>query len=154
MHILTASLADAQRVLAAALRAGFRESGGINLLDGKDGVATPIVAVRSHGLGLDSIIGYADEDDRLFSLANQQQLEVLLQVTNDRFQSNSERIIRFRDLLLAPPSNTAFTESKEERRSRKQAEGAEMQRRKQMERHDEIGAHGAPDEVHMMDSWL
>jgi len=101
LHILTASLPDAQRVLAAALQAGFRESGAINLVEAGNKPVTPMVAVRTNGLAVDSIIGYADDGEQLFSLVTDSYLQSLIHIANERFLSNSERIDRFRQLLRA-----------------------------------------------------
>lgn len=109
-----------------------------------------MVAVRTTGLALDSIIGYANEDGRLFSLVTREHLEVLLQIANERFQANTERISRFRQLLLARPEEES--ESKEQRRARKQAQGVQVQRSRQREKEESFGVDlhadtGSPDSI-------
>jgi tRNA wybutosine-synthesizing protein 3 len=58
-----------------------------------------MVAVRSAGLSFDSIIGYQSEDGRLVSLVDEEYLHVLMRIANQRFQTNTERISKFRGLL-------------------------------------------------------
>jgi tRNA wybutosine-synthesizing protein 3 len=85
-------------VLSAGLQAGFRESGAINLIGAGKEPATPIVAVRSMGLALESIIGFHAEGKEVAS-ASEEELKVLLEISNERFVVNSQRIERFRELL-------------------------------------------------------
>ena len=125
LHIMAATLKHARPVLAAASSAGFRESGlqSLRCLDaagehrrqGAD--ASPIVAVRSSGLFLESIIGYTccpddDEDDdsiahnpvsptAIHCLVTEEYLRLLVSIANERFTTNSERIGRFRTHLLS-----------------------------------------------------
>lgn len=54
---MTASLHHAQPILAAAINAGFRESGVQSLKNLSDGNAFPMVAVRSAGLRVESLVG-------------------------------------------------------------------------------------------------
>ncbi|KAM5444546.1 putative tRNA(Phe) 7-[(3-amino-3-carboxypropyl)-4-demethylwyosine(37)-N(4)] [Microsporum audouinii] len=135
LHIMAASLKDAQPVLAAASNAGFRESGlqGLRCLEEQD--ACPIVAVRSSGLGLESIIGYVEDDGSpelsARSLVTEDYLQLLVQISNERFKTNSERTERFRvrllDLTGARNLNNpkALWEDPNARRERKRAEGLE-----------------------------
>ena len=88
-------------MLAAALQAGFRESGAINLVEAGNKPVTPMVAVRTNGLAVDSIIGYTADDEQLFTLVTESYLQSLIHIANERFSSNSERIDRFRQLLRA-----------------------------------------------------
>src|SRR5271170_7368875 len=57
LHVMAASLKHAQPVLAAAINAGFRESGVLSLRNLDDPDACPMIAIRTAGLGLESIIG-------------------------------------------------------------------------------------------------
>ena len=123
LHILSASLSDAQRVLAAALQAGFRESGAINLVEAGNKPATPMVAVRTTGLGVDSIIGYVTQDEQMFSLVTESYLQSLIHIANERFQSNSERIGRFSQGLRAKYGKL---ESDERELARKKAVGLQL----------------------------
>ncbi|KAH7064996.1 methyltransferase TYW3-domain-containing protein [Macrophomina phaseolina] len=143
LHLLTASLADAQRVLSAALQAGFRESGAVGLQANTDGSVTPMVAVRSIGLTFDSIIAYEHDDGRRASVVSEEYLRSLVELANERFAVNTERIERFRAHLVAqfrqPGEDTKPSMGKKgypgwedaaARRERKRAEGLENRRRK------------------------
>ncbi|EFQ98361.1 DUF207 domain-containing protein [Nannizzia gypsea CBS 118893] len=135
LHIMAASLSHAQPVLAAASNAGFRESGiqGLRCLEDAD--ACPIVAVRSSGLGLESIIGYIEDDRSLEpsarSVVTEEYLQLLVQISNERFKVNTERTERFRMKLLHlvrgqnPDSLKPQWEDPKIRRERKRAEGLE-----------------------------
>ncbi|EAW08870.1 tRNA wybutosine-synthesizing 3 family protein [Aspergillus clavatus NRRL 1] len=147
LHIMTATLQHSHPVLSAAATSGFRESGlqSLRCLEGEDG-PSPIVAVRSAGLSLESVIGYcedADEEDDtsskepvIRSLVSEEYLQMLIDISNERFIVNGERKERFRATLL----NLYFTdqlgtskaktkarpegwEDPDQRRERKRAEG-------------------------------
>jgi tRNA wybutosine-synthesizing protein 3 len=138
LHVLTASFSHAQTILKAALQAGFRESGALNLTSATSEAPTPIVAVRSTGLGLDSIIGRLDDDGEGICVVSDTYLEGVLAVANERFEENSKRITRFCELLLGiaeTPSDTEARKPKGEdwedasvRRERKRAEGLKRSR--------------------------
>lgn len=136
MHLLTASLADAQAVLSAASSSGFRESGAMGLSQGADGAVTPMVAVRSNGLGFDSIIGYQNTDGCVTSLVTEDYLELLVSMANERFRINAERIERFRSGVQSfynratersSDDSGALWEDRDARRARKRAEGLAKQ---------------------------
>ncbi|KAH0564975.1 hypothetical protein GP486_001638 [Trichoglossum hirsutum] len=135
LHVLAASLKHAQSVLSAALQAGFRESGAINITSNPDGVTHPMVAVRSMGLAFDSIIGYShDSTDHIletpiFSSVGEQYLRSLVEIGNVRFQENARRIKRFAEALdvthqsiMGIPKDQEW-EDADTRRERKRAEG-------------------------------
>jgi len=93
-----------------------------------------MVAVRSTGLALDSVIGRLDVDGDGVCIVPDTYLKGLLAVANERFEENSKRITRFCDLLLGsvetPPDMEARKKSKavdwedaSVRRERKRAEG-------------------------------
>ncbi|KAK7723324.1 hypothetical protein SLS57_004518 [Botryosphaeria dothidea] len=143
LHLLTASLADAQKVLSAALQAGFRESGAVGLQANTDGSVTPMVAVRSIGLTFDSIIAREDDDGRIVPVVSEDYLRSLVELASERFAVNTERIERFRAHLVAqfrqPGKDTKPPKGKKgypgwedaaARRERKRAEGLENQRLK------------------------
>lgn len=103
---MTATLHQAQPVLAVAAASGFRESGlqGLRCLEGEEG-PSPVVAVRSSGLSLESVIGYCDDDDNaaepvVRSLVTEEYLEMLVKMANERFAVNADRRERFRVGLL------------------------------------------------------
>ncbi|POS85386.1 hypothetical protein EPUL_003490 [Erysiphe pulchra] len=138
LHILTASLAEANRILIAAVQAGFRESGAINLLernrvksytkqrhhntqvtDLNENIVstqektnskteselevTPMVAIRSNGLALESIVGLEMNGRHICMIPEWQMRGILLQA-NQRFIDNTQRINRFAKLLLEKES--------------------------------------------------
>ncbi len=128
---MAASLHDAQQVLAAAIQAGFRESGAINLTS-ENHPATPLIAVRSSGLGLDCLVGYVGEDGHMYSFVGEDYLGLLVQIANERFTTNTDRISRFRSLLLSKYeqiSNKCAEELKKSRDARKRGGGFMGQRR-------------------------
>ncbi|KAF4635911.1 hypothetical protein G7Y89_g2187 [Cudoniella acicularis] len=98
LHVFTASLQQAQTVLAAALQAGFRESGALNLTSSFAEQPTPMVGIRSMGLALESLIGFEHDGQELCTVP-EWQLKNLLEISNDRFVENTKRIERFRTLL-------------------------------------------------------
>lgn len=148
LHILTASLAQANRILIAAIQAGFRESGAINLLERNreklktkqrhhnfqltefdeenastqekanlkvelELEATPMVAIRSNGLALESIVGL-ELNGRYICMIPEWQMRGLLLQANQRFRDNTQRINKFAKLLLE-------RESKQEQISKSQS---------------------------------
>jgi tRNA wybutosine-synthesizing protein 3 len=171
LHIMAATLHHAQPVLSAASSAGFRESGlqslrCLDFLNDASGQsetttvsdapgASPIVAVRSSGLSLESIIGYCEEGDNtdsngdppviVRSLVTEEYLQMLVALANERFVVNRERVERFRTRLLElcssslSPTTTKHRGKKQPpgsdwedaqvRRERKRAEG--LQRKKE-----------------------
>ena len=130
---MTASLHHAQPILTAAINAGFRESGIQSLKNLEDVNAFPMVAIRSSGLALESIIGRTSSDGDpnsgdVCSLVNDDYLNLLLNVANDRFESNTERMRRFESDLFKRETTTASTwEDSKTRQERKRAEGLKQQ---------------------------
>ncbi|EAU32599.1 conserved hypothetical protein [Aspergillus terreus NIH2624] len=156
LHIMAATLHHASPVLAAASSSGFRESGlqSLRCLEGDDDGPSPIVAVRSTGLALESVIGYCDDTDDgdqdgkepvVHSLVTEEYLQMLVAISNERFSINAERKSRFRTNLLELCSSVQSEASKtkgksrpsgwedpEKRRERKRAEG--LMRKKLLEK--------------------
>lgn len=136
---MAASLKHAQPVLAAATAAGFRESGLQSLRNLDDADAFPIVAVRSSGLALESIIGlreYHKDGDIARSLVSGEYLQMLVAISNERFKTNTERVARFRARLMesssgAPSNKPPGWEDSEVRKARMRMEG--LQRKKNLE---------------------
>ncbi|KAG9199531.1 hypothetical protein G6514_008389 [Epicoccum nigrum] len=134
LHILSASIYHAQKLLNAGMGAGFRESGAVSLGSSKSGEANPVVAIRSTGYSFDSIIGYQDDEDRNISLIDEGHLRTLVCIANERFKINLERIARFRTQLLdsyqpalkSGPSDSNW-EDADVRKHRKRAEGLARQ---------------------------
>ena len=157
---MTATLQHAQPVLSAASSSGFRESGlqSLRCLEDSEGV-NPIVAVRSSGLSLESVIGYCDDSDEsnddnepvIRSLVTEEYLEMLIAISNERFSINAERKERFRSTLLemCSPEQAARGaktkgkpkppgwEDPEARRERQRAEG--LMRKKLLESQAKTG---------------
>ncbi|KAL5328650.1 hypothetical protein ACEPPN_002152 [Leptodophora sp. 'Broadleaf-Isolate-01'] len=150
LHVLTASLPQAQLVLSAALQAGFRESGALNLTSSTTEPATPMVGIRSMGLSLESVIGF-ESAGREICMVPEWQLKHLVEVTNQRFVENGKRIERFRGLLREMGKcegkerrgdGGGEWEDKEARRERKRAEGLkraeELRMGKEVKHDDEM----------------
>ncbi|EGX96304.1 tRNA wybutosine-synthesizing protein [Cordyceps militaris CM01] len=136
LHVLTASHAHAQLLLRCALHAGFRESGAVSLVSGEQQSAQPMVAVRSMGLGFESLLGYADDDEggrrRLRLLVPPGYLDTLMAVGHARFAENVKRIRRFEEAFAeatAPSRNLEGRawEDAAARRERMRAEGLRRQ---------------------------
>lgn len=118
LHVLARSMDAAQTILVAALAAGFRESGAVNLLS-----AAPMVAVRSQGLALDCIIGFTKGGINK-AIVDQSHLAMLVDIANERFRANELRIGKFREGLMTSQALTEVNwESAGVRRDRKRAEG-------------------------------
>ena len=147
LHVMAASLKHAQPLLSAAINAGFRESGVQSLRNLDDSEACPMVAVRTAGLGVESIIGhavvhnapefgnrrakgyelYANEYE---ALVTEEYLGILVGVANERFEANKLKISRFRTRLheatavqLKKVHEAEEWEGSETRRQRKREEG-------------------------------
>lgn len=139
---MAASLKHAQPVLAAATSAGFRESGiqSLRCLDDSD--VCPIVAVRTSGLALESVIGYLEENKSqdgcisVRSLVSEDYLSLLFKISNERFQTNSDRMERFYSKLMEltgmqtsdRSSRRGQREDPNVRRERKRTEGLRKKR--------------------------
>ncbi|KAL7800039.1 methyltransferase TYW3 domain-containing protein [Trichoderma ceciliae] len=151
LHVLTASLGHAQLLLRCALQAGFRESGAINIASpSQPGAQTmPMVAIRSMGLSLESLIGYEGIDGTRRRIVPPEYLKMLLQISNERFVENTKRIERFRsavqEAVLEPEASSMpkklNPEGKEwedaaTRRERLRAEGLKRKAALQAEKPD------------------
>lgn len=130
LHIMAASLYHAQRVLAAAINAGFRESGVQSLKNLNDANAFPMVAVRTSGLAFESLIGFTERSGQVEivqSLVSEDYLGILVDIANERFGANTERIKRFEQELFCQSSKSVVWEDAESRKARKRAEGLARQ---------------------------
>ncbi|KAL2269450.1 hypothetical protein VTJ83DRAFT_1634 [Remersonia thermophila] len=134
LHVLTASVEHAQLVIQAGMEAGFRETGAVSLTGRQShDEATPMVAVRSMGLSLESLIA-AETDGARRLLVPPQHLQTLVQIANERFAENQKRIARFDAALEAAFKAAEKRRDREdslERRERKRQEG--LRRREQLE---------------------
>ena len=135
---MTASLNYAQPVLSSAIDAGFRESGVQSLKNLDDPNAFPMVAIRTSGLALSSLIGFATNDangaDIVHAMVDENHLRLLLQLANDRFEANAERIKRFAENLFQKFETRQRLdpnwEDSKTRQERKRAEGLREQERR------------------------
>lgn len=138
---MTASLTHAQPILAAAINAGFRESGIQSLKNLEDPNAFPMVAIRTAGLAFDSLVGVIpswtqDEkaggelEEHVSRIVSEAYLELLVSIANERFKINTERLRRFEHGLFERKDSLgqAWEDSKS-RQERKRAEGLEQQQR-------------------------
>lgn len=125
------------------MQAGFRESGALNLVSATSDPPSPMVAVRSQGMSLESIIGCAipsatalNETEEVCTVP-ESNLRVLVALSNERFQENTRRIERFRTLLreglrkqaeggVKKGKDGEVWEDADARRERKKAEGLKM----------------------------
>lgn len=88
---------------------------------------TPIVAIRTMGLGLESLVGIQKGTERTCTVSDEY-LQTLLEISHERFAENTKRIQRFRSAILEavqPPKNKDGTEWEDAtaRRERKKVEG-------------------------------
>lgn len=120
---MTASLEHAQLLIRCASAAGFRETGAVSIVPpplptaGKGAAATgeeedgnpsmPIVAVRSMGLALASVVGICrsdkaaqDDSDTAHCIVTTNYLARLARVADERFAVNRTRTERFRVALV------------------------------------------------------
>lgn len=131
---MCASLHHAQPILAAAINAGFRESGVQSLKNLDDAKAFPMVAIRSSGLALGSVVGRMFEENEsndveVHPVISEEYLGMLIQLANERFKTNAERIKRFEEDLFrgeAGSGEEAWEDSKS-RQERKKVEGLRRQ---------------------------
>ena len=135
---MTASLHHAQPILAAAINAGFRESGIQSLKNLDDSHAFPMVAIRTAGLAFESLVGLipnhrpvqedgAEIEEQITRIVSEAYLELLINIANERFKINAERIRRFeQDLFKREEGLGQAWEDNKSRRERKRAEGLEQ----------------------------
>ncbi|KHO00233.1 tRNA wybutosine-synthesizing protein [Metarhizium album ARSEF 1941] len=128
-------------LLRSALQAGFRESGAVSLTSGDSRTTGPMVAVRSMGLGFESLIG-CEVDGRRCALVSASYLRTLMDIGNERFEENTRRIERFRsafrDDLASLGTGGPEWEDAAARRERMRAEG--LLRRKDASARAAVGA--------------
>ena len=117
LHVMAASLHHARIVLAAAIAAGFRESGlqSLKALTCPD--ALPTVAVRTAGLSLSSVIACLAGPDQIEMLVDESYLKILVQEANERVHANAVRIGRFENSLIAQgkqqPAGSTISQNKD-----------------------------------------
>jgi len=99
LHVTAASLRHARPLLSAAVSSGFRESGVQGLRNLDEPGACPTVAVRTAGLALESVVGHVARGETCRALVSEDYLAVLVELANERFVANRERVERFRACL-------------------------------------------------------
>lgn len=155
LHIHCATLHHARPLLAAAINAGFRESGvqSLRILDDpNEAERGVIVAVRTAGLGFETVVGLVrehaasaktcgdDADGSPQRIVSEEYLALCVSVVNERFAWNVERRERLRRELSRAMekeglgsettsvagenrNDSSVWEDKEDRRRRKREEG-------------------------------
>ena len=101
-----------------------------------------MVAVRSMGLSLESLVGWFDETtSKAVCNVPNEQLEVLLKISNERFLENQQRIERFRTYLCNTSKSSGHRkkgqdgkewEDAQARKQRKRLEGLRKAEEKKM----------------------
>lgn len=145
---MTASLHHAQSILAAAINAGFRESGVQSLKNLNDPNVFPMVAVRTSGLAFESLIGFLMESGPseesqgiIHSLVSEEYLGILLKIANERFQTNTKRMKRFKNALFSERDKPSPKwEDTMTRQTRMKEEGLTRQQALQKGHNDQEGA--------------
>ncbi|KAK5319724.1 hypothetical protein LTR70_004908 [Exophiala xenobiotica] len=105
LHVLCANLHAAKGLLAAAINAGFRESGVQSLKALDDDGAGVMVGIRTAGLGFETVVGCVDGDGEetekevYRGLVDEGYLRMCVGVVNRRFGWNVERRERLRGEL-------------------------------------------------------
>lgn len=150
---MAASLLHAQPVLSAAINAGFRESGVQSLKNLNDPNAFPMIAIRSAGLALSSMIGYAqvdDGNDSIRSMVEESYLQTLLELANGRFVENTKRADRFqRQLLQGANKQTRQWEDGKVRAKRLKTLGLEQQNKQSRNSaKDQLSCNSGDDVTH------
>ena len=148
---MTASLHHAQTILAAAINAGFRESGIQSLKNLDDAEAFPMVAIRTAGVALESLVGIlpdriqdqkdgTETEEHIVRIVSEEYLELLVNIANERFKTNAERMKRFeQDLFKRESGLRQAWEDSKSRQERKRAEGLKQQQRLREVQMKEIG---------------
>ncbi|KAK5941967.1 hypothetical protein PMZ80_005918 [Knufia obscura] len=158
LHILCANLHAAKGLLAAAINAGFRESGvqSLRALDDED--SGVMVGIRTAGVGFETVVGVVEEvgwEEVYRSLVGEGYLRMCVGVVNERFGWNVERRERLRGELAGLrglEGKERLWEEKGARRERMRVEG--LRRRKEQEQAQEVrvgGKNGDVDEEDVLD---
>jgi len=126
----------------------------VNILPSGKEAATPIVAVRSQGTMLESLVGFFEDDEPKCNVQDTY-LDTLLRISNERFCENERRIQRFRDELKKVgygvdavkdkrKGDTGEWEDPNVRRERKKAEGI---RKSKLAKKEDIGAPADAEDI-------
>lgn len=144
LHVFAASLHDARPLLAAAINAGFRESGVQSLKALEDEEAGAMIGIRTAGLVFETIIGVVvpneEGQEKMQAIVSEEYLKMCAGVIQERFQGNEirkQRLIKELEAVVKRADDDANAESEEDRRQRKKEEGLQRQQEMQNERSKE-----------------
>lgn len=147
LHVLCASLQHAKPLLAAAINAGFRESGVQSLKALDEPEKGVMVGIRTNGLGFETVVGMkmGDEgsgEERMQALVTEEYLRVCVKVIEERFRWNEMRKRRLMEEIRVATKvgrQNEEWEDKDARARRKREEG--------LKRRAEIAQNGNSEEV-------
>ena len=137
LHIFCASLRHAKPLLAAAINAGFRESGvqSLKALDDPEGGV--MLAVRTSGIVFETIVGTLQEDEHgrgsLHTMVTEGYLQMCAIVINERFEWNEvrkQRLTKEVAKILQREKQDKAWEDEDARARRKREEGLRRQAEK------------------------
>ncbi len=144
LHILAASLQHARPLLAAAINAGFRESGVQSLKALEDEEAGVMIGIRTAGLMFETVIGVTiqdeDAEEKMQAVVSEEYLSMCVAVVNERFVGNKkrkERLIKELEGVVTKEREELSGEVEDDRRLRKKQEGLKRQQELQDERSKE-----------------
>ena len=144
LHVLTATLHHARPLLAAAINAGFRESGVQSLKALDDEEAGVTIGIRTAGLVFETVIGVVVEDEngeeKMQAVASEEYLQMCVDVISERFEGNEkrkERLMKELERVVAKAREEINGETEEDRRRRKKEAGLRRQEELQDERSKE-----------------
>jgi tRNA wybutosine-synthesizing protein 3 len=159
LHTLCAALPHARPLLAAAINAGFRESGVQSLKALDDDDAGVMLGIRTTGLVFSTVIGMVLEGDdgkeSMQAMVGEEYLKMCVDIVNERFQGNERRKERLLNELGRAreelQGKDRGAESKEERRERKREEGLRRQEEVKENEKEEQDVNGVVDDDQLED---
>ena len=130
LHIFCASLRHAKPLLAAAINAGFRESGVQSLKVLDDPGSGVMLAVRTSGLVFETVVGTSRENERgresVHGMVTEEYLRMCATVINERFEWNEvrkQRLMKEIAKILQNQEQDEAWEDDDARARRKREEG-------------------------------
>lgn len=152
LHINCATLQHARPLLAAAINAGFRESGVQSLRALEDPTVGVMLAIRTAGLAFETVVGTVEGEHGLKKIVSEEYLAMCARVVNQRFKWNDERRERLRAEIRRVGDQQLLASAWEDeslRRARKRREGllrqqqqkrvASVEREHDLNDHDQTG---------------
>ena len=156
LHIFCASLRHAKPLLAAAINAGFRESGVQSLKALDDPESGVMLAVRTSGLMFETIVGTLQGDEHgresVNTMVTEDYLRLCTTVINERFQWNemrTQRLTKEIGKILQSEKQYEAWEDEGARATRKRDEGLRRQAEK-----NRATSPPPPDEAEVVDTDL